>query len=138
MKMTMKTITIKVVPPSKMRYVTVGDWQWDDVGNLTITVADCGDWKSCFAIAVHELIEVVLCRAAGITQEEVDKFDLAWEGEDAPTNEPGDDPCAPYNKQHQWATYVERLVILLLDMDWERYSFDVDSTHEQVKKALKK
>lgn len=80
-------------------------------------------------IAVHELIEVLLCKAAGVTQEDVDKFDLNFEkkrkkGDDS---EPGDDPKAPYYKQHKFATKIERLLCKELGENWNWYETDINN-----------
>jgi hypothetical protein len=74
-------------------------------------------------IAVHELIETLLCMSKGITQESVDAFDLAFE-RDRPkgdVSEPGDDPMAPYYNEHQFASIIERLLARELGMDWNDY-----------------
>lgn len=100
-----------------MRYRTVGDWQWDDLGNLTITIADTTNWKSNFCVAIHELVEAMLCRQSRITQDEVDAFDFDNQQED----EPGDLTACPYYSQHQWATTIERFVATCLLLDWRSH-----------------
>ena len=94
-----------------MRYKTCGDWFHDQDKNLVIQVSDeidgrpLGDTEK-FLIALHELIEVKLCEARGITQDDVDQFDLFFKGE----GEPGDDPKAPYRLEHRFACLIEFLV----------------------------
>ena len=41
-------------------------------------------------------------------------------------DEPGDDPHAPYHKQHQVATTCEKLIAEALEMDWEAYGRAVE------------
>lgn len=72
-------IVIKTIPHEGQRYATVGDWQWKSDGRLVITVSDMKDWKKEFLVVFHELAEVMLCRARGITQEQVDRFDIDYE-----------------------------------------------------------
>ena len=116
-------ITIVNIQHEQQRYETVGDWQWDDGGNLTITVSDMGDWKYNFLVAFHELVEVMLCRARGIPQKEVDEFDIVYEAmrKDGDTSEPGDSPLAPYCKEHRTATNMERVMAEELEVVWEEY-----------------
>lgn len=116
-----KDITIRTIPHSEQRYETVGDWFFDD-GGLQIRVSDTGSWRSNMAVAVHELIEVLGCQSAGITQEEVDQFDMGHPGLD----EPGDDPAAPYHRQHTTASDCERMVVMMLDLEWEAHEENVD------------
>lgn len=115
--------TVKVVPHSMQRYNTVGDWQFSTDGTLHIRVSDYGDWRMVWAVAVHELVETYLCQRAGITEAMVDEFDLAYDENRTPddTSEPGDNPNAPYYKQHQIATKVEKLVCAVLLVSWKAY-----------------
>lgn len=120
----MFTVTIVTVPHTSQRYNTVGDWQYDPVGNLLITVSDMGDWKKELCVAFHELIEVMLCKDRGIQQELVDRFDMEYEDHRMPydkTSEPGDDPGAPYRREHFFATSLERLLCAELGLDWGEY-----------------
>lgn len=116
-------ITIEVIPHDKQRYPTAGDWQWDAYGNLKITVSNMNNWRYEFLVAFHELMEVMLCRSRGITQEQVDGFDIRYEQdrEEGDTSEPGDDPNAPYSKEHFFATSMEKLLADELRLDWEKY-----------------
>lgn len=74
-------------------------------------------------IAVHELVEVLLCKHDGVTQKSVDKFDMAYEKKRKPNDdsEPGDNPKAPYVKQHCIATGVERILAAGLGVSWKEY-----------------
>ena len=46
---------------------------------------------------IHELTEMVLCIDRGVTFKAVDRFDMEFEG----AGEPGDDPKAPYHREHR-------------------------------------
>lgn len=116
-------IVIETVPHKSQRYDTVGDWFRDLEGTLHIKVSEeIGD-KAASLVALHELIEVLLCEDRGVTQIAVDKFDVEFEDEREPGNndEPGDDPNAPYYKEHFFATSIERLMAAELNVDWKLY-----------------
>jgi len=116
-------IVIETIPHKDQRYPTVGDWFFNEKGDLTIQVPDLGDWKQEALVAIHELVEVVLCKSQGVTQEQVDEFDLKFESS-RPENdlsEPGDATEAPYKVQHCFATGVERLLAAELGVDWHQY-----------------
>lgn len=117
-------ITITDIQHDQQRYKTCGDWQWDKKGNLLITVSDMKNWKYNFLVAFHEQIEVMLCRDRGITQEEVDNFDLEYEARrpEGDISEPGDSSMAPYYNEHQLATKMEKEMAAALNVDWEDYN----------------
>jgi hypothetical protein len=122
-------IIIETIPHKSQQYPTVGDWRRDAEGNLRIFVSEeIGD-KYALLVAIHELIEVSLCEDRGITVEEVDAFDKAFENNRAKGNvdEPGDDPKAPYRKEHFFATSLERLMAAELGVDWQKYDDAVNA-----------
>ena len=111
-------IEIQVIPHNLQRYPTPGDWYLDpSTGRLMIKVSDTGDWRSDALVAVHELVEALLCRAAGIEASAVDNYDMLYSGE----GEPGDDPAAPYHEQHQLATEIARLVGVGMGYPWSEH-----------------
>jgi hypothetical protein len=71
-------------------------------------------------IAIHELIEAALCEVAGITEKQVDEFDMSAEIQDF-AGEPGDLHDAPYYRQHQIASGIERLLAAEMGVDWLTY-----------------
>ena len=77
-------------------------------------------------VAIHELIEQSLCDSAGITNREIDVFDVHY----AAAGEPGDDSNAPYYKQHQIATGVERILAAEMRVDWLVYEKAIDALGE--------
>lgn len=116
-------ITIKIIPHGQHRYETCGDW-WsdDDAGNLELRVSDMGDWRKEALVAVHELVEVLICKQRGITTEQVDVFDKAFEAtREEGDEEPGDDPACPYRREYFFATSIERLLAAELGVDWAEY-----------------
>jgi hypothetical protein len=104
-------IHILKVPSSEQRYDTLGDWYFDAAGDLIIKVSNdvpempTDDHQNL--IALHELVEVLLCRKRLITQKQVDDFDFAAEDCEG---EPGDLPDAPYRKEHRFAMMIEHLM----------------------------
>jgi hypothetical protein len=135
-------IHIETIPHSSQRYPTVGDWFYDTDGTLHIKVSQMSDERYAILVAIHELIETVLCKHRHISQESVDKFDMAFEAErealiktggtakqhaEIVGAEPGDDPAAPYNKEHCFATGIERLMAAELDVKWVTYDNEIQN-----------
>lgn len=119
-------VSIKVIPHNDQAYETPGDWRFTENGDLNIFVSELGDWRQEMLIAIHELIEVCLCKQRGIAQADVDEFDIQFEkdrrnGIHGPNDEPGDDPAAPYRKEHFFATNLEALISAELGVDWNQY-----------------
>ncbi len=120
------TIIIKTIPHDQQRYESVGDWRYMDDGGLLITVSETNA-KYEFLVAVHELIEAMLCNFKGIKEEDVTDFDLNFESmrEDYPVivgdKEPGDEDAAPYTHEHKMASQVENWLARSFGVDWAEY-----------------
>lgn len=117
-------IVIETIPHDKQRYETVGDWWVEkDTNVLQIRVSEMGDDRYHFLVALHELVEATLCNDRGISVLEVDEFDKAFEAKRPAgnTDEPGDDPDAPYHLEHGFATGIERLLASALGLNWTDY-----------------
>jgi hypothetical protein len=69
-----RSVIIATISPKEMRYRTCGDWFFTEPGYLTIQVADTGNWIYNLLVAVHELIETILCQIAGISEKRVSAF----------------------------------------------------------------
>lgn len=119
----MLNIEVHTIPYESMRYASAGDWIFEKDGSLTIFVADYGNWKYETLIAVHEIVEAMICRWKNVPQSKVDAFDIAFEEARKPgnTDEPGDDPRAPYRQAHFIATNIERIIAVALGVDWNKY-----------------
>jgi len=118
-------IIIAEIPHSEQRYPTVGDW-FRTFNALQIRVSIMPDPRMALCVAVHELVEAVLCEHRGVPEKAVDEFDIAFEqrrahGEVAEEAEPGDDEAAPYHKEHRFATLIEKLLAAELGLDWGEY-----------------
>lgn len=124
----LQRIIIETIPHEQHRYPTVGDWFTDKEGNLVIRVSELSDWRREYLIALHELVEVMQCRHDGVTEKQVDRFDMTFERTraDGDEREPGDDPAAPYRKQHCLATGVERIAAAALAVSWKEYEDELN------------
>jgi len=122
-------VAIQTVDHEDQRYDTVGDWRFADDGSLKITVSQLGDARYNALVAVHELVEALLCQHDGVDQDEVDAFDVAFEAarQEGNVDEPGMDPHAPYHFQHRIADGIERLLAVELEVDWSHYERAVNS-----------
>lgn len=125
-------ITIRTIPHSEQRYPTWADWEIAANGNATISISEVGDWRKELATALHEQIEMALCRHHGISQETVDAFDVDYENRRMKgvvhaacgceiTDDPGMDVHAPYHAEHVYATGVEYGFARLLGLDAKEY-----------------
>jgi hypothetical protein len=121
-------IHIKTIPHSCQRYNTAGDFYMKD-GILYIMVSETGVFFFNALIAIHEFVEYLLCRYAGITIEQIDCFDIAFEKKRKKGNldEPGDDPKCIYKRQHLLATGIEKIVASCLGVCWKSYNDRLDS-----------
>jgi hypothetical protein len=119
-------IIIKVIDRKEMRPgMTVADWYFDENGDCQVRVEHLSDWRREVALAFHEAGEAVMCKHSGVTVEEVDKFDRPFEeAHDGVTNV-GDKQGAPYRRQHNAATAMERILTGFFDICWEDYDMEV-------------
>ncbi len=124
-------LQIEVIPHGEQRYNTVGDWQFFG-GELVVKVSDTGDRHQNLLVGLHEVVEAFLCQARGVKESDVDAFDKTFERESV--EEPGEDPQAPYHREHMAADVVERFLALELGVDWRGYTKAVDGLYEKGKK----
>jgi hypothetical protein len=98
-------------------------------GNLHVFVSKMNDPRHEFLIGMHEAIEAYLAIHAGVSPEAVDRFDRAYEAKRKPgdTSEPGDDPRAPYHREHVFASKIERSLAKQLGASWRAYEREVSS-----------
>lgn len=127
-------IIIETIPHKEQRYPTVGDWTYDpEKKNLSIKVSETSDWRYEALVAVHELVEILLCMQRGIAQDSVDEFDTEFEKVRAKNiaiigeQEPGMMVSAPYHKEHMFATILERQLADQLGVDWDKYEKDLNN-----------
>lgn len=126
-------INIETINHKDQRYPTCGDWivnQFNEDGTpkeVSIRVSKMGDWKYELAVAIHEMVEMFDCIDKDVSQETVDKYDMAFEtlrGQHPDIighTEPGDMPTAPYHESHQLATLVEKQYVVGNGISWQAY-----------------
>lgn len=124
-------LSIRFIAHRCQRYPTVGDWFWRYT-TLHIRISDMGNYKYNLLVSVHEQVEALLCWLDGVEEQAVTDFDIKFEDERAKgmhgdCDEPGDDPDAPYFKQHQTATRIERFMASELGVNWEEYDAAVNA-----------
>ena len=112
-------LNVRVVPQSKQRYPTVGDWVFDIFGDLNMKISDMGNPDYEFMVAIHEAVEAWLCRKRGISEESVMEFDTSEYG--LKLEDPGSDPKAPYHKEHMLALKIEKMLCDEMGLDWDKY-----------------
>ena len=119
----MLNIEIKTIADKKQRYNTVGDY-WDKNGKSFFRVSDMNNWKYEILIALHEIVEAYLCKSRSISENSISKFDEQYEKNRkyGILDEPGNNPNAPYYKEHQFATKIEKLFAKELNIDWKEYN----------------
>ena len=118
-------MNIKIIstPQNKIRSNQLGDWWLFGDDTYVVHVLETLTPEGQLAVAIHELIEAVLCRKHGVNEHQVCAFDDHYEaerkeGQHTEDDEPGDHPLAPYRKEHQDATFVERAVCHVLGISW--------------------
>jgi hypothetical protein len=84
------------------------------------------------AIAIHEIIEALLCKHRNINGKIVTDFDIRFEKEKKKgkynlIEEPGFAPDSPYFREHKFATRLEKYLIEEFDLDWDEYDSDIES-----------
>jgi hypothetical protein len=129
-------ISIEFIDHGQQRYSTVGDWRYegtDDNALLVINVSKMPNQIHEQLVAIHELAEAILCNLDGVTQEQVDKFDMEFEKNRAPgdESEPGDSPRAPYQQQHRYGDVIERLMCAAARIPWAVYEEAINKLFEK-------
>ena len=124
----MKRISIFTIPHKRQEYNTIGNYRMTPK-TFQIMVSKMGNDEYEFLVALHEMIEQHLCYVNNIFDAEITKFDKAFEAKrkKGNTDEPGNDPKAPYYKQHQFATKIERLMAKMLGVSWKKYEEAINS-----------
>ena len=109
-------IQVEFIPRDAMRCDSAGDY-FEEGDTIRFIVAQSGNDEWDWLVLLHEMVEYVLVKKAGIPIAEIDAFDMAFQGD----GEPGDDPSAPYRHAHSIATGVERIIAGSLGIDWKPY-----------------
>ena len=122
------------IPHKSQRYETVGDWKthtYDGPGTLSLTakVSEMKNWRYEALVGIHELVEGLLCFSRDIKEEDVTAFDETFEANRVAGDErePGDQPEAPYHKEHTFATKIEKMLAEELGVDWAAYEAAINA-----------
>jgi hypothetical protein len=110
-------INVRTIPHADQHYETCGDYFVDKQGRIKVTVSDVGNNDYEYLVALHEIVELWLCKKRGISFDDITNFDK----EHLDSDDPGSLPDAPYFKEHYAATIVEKFVCKELGIDWEEY-----------------
>ena len=100
-------ISIKTITQSEQRYDTTDDWQIAENGDITMYVSE-GTQIEVQREIIHGLTECFLCIKHGITQKEVDDYDMSH----LESDNPGENEDAPYHKEHIAANIAEHILDL--------------------------
>lgn len=111
---------IRINSRKRMRYETLGDYF--NFGK--IEVYEGMDKVSQLAVAVHELVELVLFSLQGVSQEEVDGWDTSDSGGEYDPTMYDKDPR--YKEAHQFAEKVERKIVETAGLNWKEYNEALD------------
>ena len=117
-------VTIETIDHDKQRYATTGDYLVDG-DEITIFISNVGSWRSEMAVAVHELVEVLLCIHRKIEVSDIDDFDISH----PELEDPGMDSSAPYHKEHLFATAIEMLLCRELGLEWNDHNELLESLY---------
>lgn len=126
-------IQVDFIPHTKQRYDTAGDYYESVINDVPTTffkISDTGNTWYNYLILFHELREYILANKDGVKLQDIDNFDFGFVGE----GEPGDNPHAPYYKQHQLAEIAERSLAADMNLNWKDYEQEINKLEWQLKK----
>ena len=132
----MKDFNIKVIPHERQSYRTVGDY-WETLKSFEIRVSRVNKSDYEYLVAFHEFVELYLCHKHGVDFQEITSFDKFFQEETDkglhnPGDEPGDDPRAPYHKEHMFASKLEKMMGDELGVDMVKYEETLDKKYKEV------
>lgn len=113
-------ISFKSIKHKSQRYCTVGDYYFKGK-ELQVRVSKMNEDYE-FLVLVHELIEWFLIKKKDIPIKKIDQWDMNCDDV-----EPGNNPKAPYYEEHKFATSIEKKLAKKIGVNWDEYSFIVDS-----------
>lgn len=125
----LQDIFITAIPHSEQIYDTCGDYEeCSNLETVDIRISQLSSWQREACVALHEFVEFILVKNAGISLDKITDFDIAFEKKrkKGNTDEPGDSKNAPYFSQHQFATMMEKLLVKELGISWKDYSKEIN------------
>jgi hypothetical protein len=120
-------IQIETVPHAQQRYETTGDWWWDPDDTLQMRVSALAELAPrrtdrCSRARGGAALQGSRCvYGSGRRVRHGSGERIGW---------PGDDPRAPYHREHEFAGCVERLLAHELGIDWNDYEDALDALYE--------
>lgn len=96
---------------------------------LRVRVSPMSDPRYETLLAIHEAVEAIMCRQHGVTQAQVDAFDLEYDKTHTFDVNAGDEPNCPYRREHSQATAIERILAAELDVAWKPYDDELASSY---------
>ena len=124
-----KKIIIEFIPGEQQRYPTAGDY-YDTPEAVIFKITKQDIPEKNLLILIHEMVEYALCTRRGISEHDITEFDIEWNKKaeaskdwyaDGIADEPGNEPSAPYVKEHRIAENFERLLAEYMGIDWISY-----------------
>lgn len=103
----------------KLRFILQKKMRYDDVGDYydnKVIAYDMEDPVINNAILIHELIEYMLIKSAGLSTEMIDKLDT-----DPNAYKEHPEEYKLYSKFHRMANRVEKQFIENLGLDWDKH-----------------
>lgn len=122
-------ITLRTVSFDQLRNYQPGDWKFLPDGSIEVLAGEMKDERHVILMLAHELVEALLCRVRGISDEIVTTFDKEFEANRKPgdNSECGASPLAPYRREHFAAETIERIMASELGVVWEEYADAVEA-----------
>ena len=128
-KVAIQNIKIRLCKdPAKMRYPTWGDYYNTGTPKGQKLVFEILDHKEDIytkLTLIHEIVEFTLLEYKGANIEDIDRFDIEFEKDEARKAkyiEPGNDPDCPYKAEHEIAESIARMMCTHLGIDYELYN----------------
>ena len=109
-------LVCEVRPARLMGYGTVGDYLEEKGGMVRIVSADMGFVPSALCL-IHELIEYIWIKQAGVTVKETVDWDIAH----LESDDPGSIPGCPYGVGHRFALNKEKQIAQFLGLREEEW-----------------
>jgi len=111
-----KHIKVSFVEQDAQAYETLDDWR--QVGDrLEFIITDTGNPVYNQMLLIHAMVERLLARNAGVSDETINAFDLEYKG----NGEPGEEPDAPYRDAHLTAKAIEMTLSAQMGISWKEY-----------------
>ena len=124
-------IRMMTVPVELHRYPSIDDYfdpvEGEKYIEFTTTIGDMGNTDYEFLVFMHAITEQYLCWKHGVKDKDITEFDIKKDKED-PDAEPGNDPKAPYHKEHMVGNDIEALLSVALGVDFPKYEAAIDKT----------